>query len=119
MLCGKFNIKTNSFQIYKSIEDKYLLLDKENLILCIKGRNGERKTMQNQTIQNIQDLVFDEKIKDKFLAAYEANDVEKQIEILELYRKNLLEKVHESEKNISNIDYLIYQIGKCHKRGEE
>ena len=118
MLCGKFNIKINSFQLYKSIEDKYLLLDKEDLILCIKGRNGERKTMQNQTIQNIQDLVFDEKIKDKFLAAYEANDVEKQIEILELYRKNLLEKVHESEKNISNIDYMIYQLGKCYK-GEE
>lgn len=108
----------NRLQLYKTIKDKYLLLDKENLILCIKGRNGERKIMQNQTIRNIRDLVFDEKIKGKFLAAYEANDVEKQIKILEQYRKNLLEKVHECEKNISNIDYQIYQLGKYH-RGEE
>ncbi len=80
-----------------------------------KGRNGGRKIMQNQTMQNIQDLVFDEKIRNEFLAAYEVNDVEKQVEILERYRKNLLDKVHESEKRISNIDYMIYQIGKYHK----
>ena len=80
-----------------------------------KGRNGGRKIMQNQTMQNIQDLVFDEKIRNEFLAAYEVNDVEKQVEILERYRKNLLDKVHEREKRISNIDYMIYQIGKYHK----
>ena len=82
-----------------------------------KGRNGGRKIMQNQTMQNIQDLVFDEKIRNEFLAAYEVNDVEKQVEILERYRKNLLDKVHESEKRISNIDYMIYQIGRCYKGG--
>lgn len=39
--------------------------------------------MKNQTMQNIKDLVFDEKIRNEFLVAYEVNDVEKQVEILE------------------------------------
>ena len=63
-------------------------------------------------IQKVHDLVCDENIINKFCIAYEENDIEKQIQILEQYRKNLLEQIHEKEKGISNIDYLIYQIGK-------
>ena len=63
-------------------------------------------------IQKVHDLVCDESIMNKFCVAYEGNDIEKQIQILEQYRKNLLEQIHEKEKGISNIDYLIYQIGK-------
>lgn len=63
-------------------------------------------------IQKVHDLVCDERIINKFCIAYEDNDIEKQIQILEQYRKNLLEQIHEKEKGISNIDYLIYQIGK-------
>lgn len=49
-------------------------------------------------IQKVHNLVCDESIINKFCIAYEDNDIEKQIQILEQYRRNLLEQIHKKEK---------------------
>ena len=35
---------------------------------------------------------------------------------LEEHRKGLLHKVHEEEKHIDCLDYLVYQIGRCERK---
>lgn len=50
-------------------------------------------------------------IKD-FMEYYDTGNVGKQLLLLETHRKQLLSRVHEEERHISCLDYLVYQIKK-------
>lgn len=63
-------------------------------------------------IQNLWDAGCNEKFVENFLICYDRKDYEKQVKLLEGWRKDLLHQVHKGEKRISCLDYLIYQIQK-------
>lgn len=45
-----------------------------------------------------------------------ASDAGQQLEMLSDQRKHLLDKVHEEERRISCLDYLVYRMGKEESR---
>lgn len=75
-------MKMYRFQLYNSIKTKYLLFYRPHFTIKLRTRKENK------------------------------SDHEKQIEILENWRKNLLEQIHEKEKKISCLDYLIYKLQK-------
>ena len=48
----------------------------------------------------------------EFSRYFDENQKEKQLELLEIHRNQLLTQIHKEEKKISCLDYLIYQIKK-------
>lgn len=66
-------------------------------------------------IQNLKDIGLNQEDIKKYLCLYESNDINKQIFILKKHRCFLLEKLHLIQKEIYNLDYLIYNIknNKC------
>ena len=65
---------------------------------------------RDAVIQNLIDAGCGQEMIDDFLAYYDGDKREKQLELLELQRKDLLNRIHREEKKISCLDYLIYQI---------
>lgn len=61
-------------------------------------------------IQSLQDVGCDEKRIAEFLRYLDTDKKEKQLELLEYHRKELLDQIHREEKKISCLDYLVYQI---------
>lgn len=47
-----------------------------------------------------------------YLACWKAGDVPEQLKLLSGQRDNLLERIHQEEKQIDCLDYLVYQIKK-------
>lgn len=64
-------------------------------------------------IENLRDAGCNERFVEAFLICYDGKDHEKQVKLLEGWRKDLLCQVHKEEKKISCLDYLIYQIQKA------
>lgn len=64
-------------------------------------------------VQNLRDAGCNEKFVEDFLMCYDGKDHEKQIKLLEGWRRNLLHQVHKEEKKISCLDYLICRIEKA------
>ena len=61
-------------------------------------------------VQNLEDAGCNcERIED-FLGWYDEGKKEKQLEVLEHQRRDLLERILREERRISCLDYLIYQI---------
>ncbi|WP_455539252.1 hypothetical protein [Terrisporobacter sp.] len=56
------------------------------------------------------DVGLSQSIIDEFYIAYTTDNTKKQEEILNAYRSDLLSEIHENERKISCIDYLIYEI---------
>lgn len=48
----------------------------------------------------------------KTIACFCSEEREKQLEMLSLQRQALLEKVHEEERKISCLDYMVYRMEK-------
>ncbi|MDC7288723.1 hypothetical protein NXH76_13020 [Blautia schinkii] len=63
-------------------------------------------------IQNLKDAGCCEDMIKDFLLYFDKNQKEKQLELLETHRKQLLNIVHMEEKRICCLDYLVYQIKK-------
>lgn len=63
-------------------------------------------------IQNLKDAGCSAELIENFLQHLEKNQTEKQLELLQIHRNQLLSQVHKTEKKISCLDYLIYQIRK-------
>lgn len=61
-------------------------------------------------IQNLKDAGCGPDIIEDFLFYFDRNQIEKQLELLEAHRKQLLNIVHMEEKRICCLDYLVYQI---------
>ena len=50
------------------------------------------------------------------IACMEQGKKNELLKRLEEHRKGLLHKVHEEEKHIDCLDYLVYQIGRCERK---
>ena len=74
---------------------------------------------RERTIQNMKDAGCSEDTINSFLLCYQTNDVNGELQILSYHRKNLLDKIHERQKEIDCLDYLVYQIEKSVKQAEK
>lgn len=64
-------------------------------------------------IQNLEDAGCAPDIIECCMACMEQGKKKELLKRLEEHRKALLRKVHEEEKHIDCLDYLVYQIGRC------
>ena len=64
-------------------------------------------------IQNLEDAGCAPDIIACCMACMEQGKKKELLKQLEEHRKGLLHKVHEEEKQIDCLDYLVYQIGRC------
>ena len=74
-----------------------------------------------EIIQNLKDAGCKKDIIDCFMNLCEEKKHENQIKLLTKQRQSLLNGIHESEKKIHCIDYLIWKLNKennCNKNGE-
>jgi len=63
-------------------------------------------------IQNLRDAGCDKKTIDLFFKECECGNVKKELKILEIYRKSLLEGLHKKQRQIDCLDYLVYKLRK-------
>lgn len=68
---------------------------------------------------SVQDLVwnlraagFEPELIERYLTCWKAGKTAEQLHLLYAKRATLLEHVHQKEKQIDCLDYLVYQIGK-------
>lgn len=64
-------------------------------------------------IQNLEDAGCSREVIDCCLACLDHGKKDELLKRLEDHRKGLLNKVHEGEKQIDCLDYLVYQIHRC------
>ncbi len=64
-------------------------------------------------IQNLKDAGCAPDIIECCVACMEQGKKKELLKRLEEHRTGLLRKVHEEEKHIDCLDYLVYQIGRC------
>ena len=64
-------------------------------------------------IQNLRDAGCAPDIIECCVACMEQGKKKELLKRLEEHRRGLLHKVHEEEKHIDCLDYLVYQIGRC------
>lgn len=70
------------------------------------------KDVPRAVIQNLKDAGCDRKTVERFLNLEEAGQTEEQLRLLSAHREQLLDRVHQEEKRIDCLDYLVYQIHK-------
>lgn len=64
-------------------------------------------------IQNLKDAGCSQDTIECCIACLDSDKKEELLKRLENHRKGLLRKVHEGEKQIDCLDYLVYQIDRC------
>ncbi len=64
-------------------------------------------------IQNLEDAGCTQDIMECCIACMEQGKKNELLKRLEEHRTGLLHKVHEEEKHIDCLDYLVYQIRRC------
>lgn len=67
---------------------------------------------EESIVQNMEDAGCGEETIEQFLKCLKKGSVDQQLLLLSRYRRSLLEKLHEGQKKIDCLDYLIYQIQK-------
>lgn len=70
---------------------------------------GEQNLKQS-IMQNLKDAGCDVKIVDKFFELFLKKEKREAIDLLEKHRKKLLEKIHQDEKKLDSLDYLILDL---------
>lgn len=70
-------------------------------------------------IQNLKDAGCSEETINCCLSCLDMRKKAELLKRLENHRKGLLEKVHEGEKQIDCLDYLVFQIDRCSLKKEE
>lgn len=63
-------------------------------------------------IQNLQDAGCDDETVACFMKMTERGEHQEQLKLLERHRRCLLKRVHENEKQIDCLDYLVFQMKK-------
>ena len=84
-----------------------------------EGAAAERKENMAKAHMTVEDLILNLQVagfeKDEielYLSWWKKGDMEKQLALLSEKREVLLKRVHEEEKRIFCLDYLVYQIGR-------
>lgn len=66
----------------------------------------------NAVLQNLKDAGCDDEVVKTFMELAETGEKQKQYRLLEKHRRDLLDKVHNSERQIECLDYLVFQMKK-------
>ncbi len=82
----------------------------------IKLENLIEYGSKEAVIQNLKDAGCAQDIIECCIACMEQGKKNELLKRLEEQRKGLLNKVHEEEKHIDCLDYLVYQIGRCESK---
>lgn len=73
---------------------------------------SEQKPCDAALLKNLEDAGCSETTIEKVLACCREKRYDRQLQILCRYRCQLLEKVHEEQKKLDCLDYLIYSMKK-------
>lgn len=99
------------------ITNGVLMGEKIKLVVVNDMRIGLEKLMEygskEAIIQNLRDAGCSEDIIECCMACLDCGKKTELLKRLENHRKGLLNKVHEGEKQIDCLDYLVYQIDRC------
>ncbi len=71
---------------------------------------------EEDVIQNLRDAGCDQKIIKTFMAYMDQDDLNSQMRLMDEQRKRLLDRVHEEEKKIDCLDYLVHQMGRSRNK---
>ncbi|MCQ4636507.1 hypothetical protein NE619_07180 [Anaerovorax odorimutans] len=69
-------------------------------------------TKGNKIVQNLEDAGCSPQNIEQCCHCYEEGSVEELLRLLSGHRKFLLEQIHENQKKLDCLDYLIYKIRK-------
>ncbi len=61
-------------------------------------------------IQNLKDSNCSEDLIEEIVTLDNKGEISNELKLLERHRKNLLEKLHQNQKYIDNLDYLIFNF---------
>jgi len=67
---------------------------------------------EEDVIRNLQDAGCSREMIEGFMKCMNQDDLKGQMQLMKEHRKCLLDKVHQEEKQISCLDYLVYQMGR-------
>ncbi len=70
---------------------------------------------EEDVIQNLKDAGCDKETIESFMKCMDQDDVGGQLRLMKEQRRCLLNRVHEEEKKIDCLDYLVYQMGRSKK----
>lgn len=75
----------------------------------------KRDDQQQAFLQILKDAGCDRKTVETFLMLEDTGNTKEQLKLLSSHRKRLLDQVHEEERKIDCLDYLVCQIQKRQK----
>ena len=67
---------------------------------------------ENAIIQNLKDAGCDEDMIAAFIKAIRAEKISDGLKLLSIHRRSILNHLHEDQKQIDCLDYLVYQLEK-------
>ena len=66
-------------------------------------------------LDNLEDAGCDSELAQRFLVLERSGQYQEQLNLLSSHRRHLLECLHREQRRIDCLDYLVYQIEKCHR----
>lgn len=72
--------------------------------------------IENRLEECLNDIGCSKEEKEKILKCYAQHDMQEVIHLLRVHRKAILKAIHTGEKQISCLDYLVFQLEKELKR---
>lgn len=91
---------------------KYLIYRNLLGILGIE-MEGEQGMTTQDLILNLEAAGLDAPQIEQYLAYGQAENTARQLQLLSRHRAALLDRVHQTEKQIGCLDYLVYRIQRC------
>ena len=76
-------------------------------------------TERDRILRNLQDAGCDENIMNAFFQITGEKKTERRLLLLGKHRKQLLSQIHETQKQIDCLDYLMFEIEKRQKTNNE
>lgn len=88
---------------------KLKLFEKHNLIIITeKFNDNDLKKLSNLCV--LYDIGLELETIKKLLFFSQNREVTEEIKILNQYRNTLLDEIHNKQKNLDSLDYIIYEI---------
>ena len=82
-----------------------------NISICYLLKPVNNKNMDiKKLIQNLKDSNCSEDLIEEIVTLDNKGEISNELKLLERHRKNLLEKLHQNQKYIDNLDYLIFNF---------
>ena len=82
-----------------------------NISICYLLKPVNNKNMDiEKLIQNLKDSNCSEDLIEEIVTLDNKGEISNELKLLVRHRKNLLEKLHQNQKYIDNLDYLIFNF---------